>query len=389
MINEEYGLVLAGGGTKGAFQVGVWKALNELNIKITAIAGVSIGAINGAFFLQNDISKVENLYKNIAPTDIMELNGKINEINKNIFAPENLTTLAVDFAKEKGLDNKPLRELLEKNLNIEEIYNSRIDFGILTYAIKDKKPLKIFKSEMKKEKIIDYILASSCFPIFKPQVIDGVEYLDGGLYDNIPVNILTEKGYKNIIVADISGVGVKKKFQDKSAYIRIISPSEDLGGTFEFDHERINKNMKLGYLDTMKKFNKLEGHIYYFKINEFIKMMEVFNLNTIYGLEYAAQIYGIDKYKIYDFEEFIQLLSKKHKEAEEKYSNIKDNLNIKKMWNYRKQIDELFDKGLGLCFVKDLYMDNPLSSKMKAIQHYFNDYLIASKAIIEMINYLK
>lgn len=190
-------------------------------------------------------------------------------------------------------------------------------------------------------------------------------------------------------MADISGVGVKKKFQDKSAYIRIISPSEDLGGTFEFDHERINKNMKLGYLDTMKKFNKLEGHIYYFKINEFIKMMEVFNLNTIYGLEYAAQIYGIDKYKIYDFEEFIQLLSKKHKEAEEKYSNIKDNLNIKKMWNYRKQIDELFDKGLGLCFVKDLYMDNPLSSKMKAIQHYFNDYLIASKAIIEMINYLK
>lgn len=163
MINEEYGLVLAGGGTKGAFQVGVWKALNELNIKITAIAGVSIGAINGAFFLQNDISKVENLYKNIAPTDIMELNGKINEINKNIFAPENLTTLAVDFAKEKGLDNKPLRELLEKNLNIEEIYNSRIDFGILTYAIKDKKPLKIFKSEMKKEKIIDYILASFAF----------------------------------------------------------------------------------------------------------------------------------------------------------------------------------------------------------------------------------
>ena len=55
MIDEkEYGLVLAGGGTRGAYQVGVWKALQELNIKIKGIVGASIGALNGALFLQND-----------------------------------------------------------------------------------------------------------------------------------------------------------------------------------------------------------------------------------------------------------------------------------------------------------------------------------------------
>ena len=53
--NREYGLVLAGGGTKGAYQVGVWKALCELGINIKAIVGASIGALNGALFLQNDI----------------------------------------------------------------------------------------------------------------------------------------------------------------------------------------------------------------------------------------------------------------------------------------------------------------------------------------------
>ena len=45
-MDKEFGLVLAGGGTKGAYEVGVWKALKELNINITAIAGTSIGALN-------------------------------------------------------------------------------------------------------------------------------------------------------------------------------------------------------------------------------------------------------------------------------------------------------------------------------------------------------
>ena len=46
--NREYGLVLAGGGTKGAYQVGVWKALKELNINIKGIVGASIGSFYGA-----------------------------------------------------------------------------------------------------------------------------------------------------------------------------------------------------------------------------------------------------------------------------------------------------------------------------------------------------
>ena len=65
MQEKEYGLVLAGGGTRGAYQVGVWKALQELGIKITAITGASIGALNGALFLQNDFNSLVKLYENI------------------------------------------------------------------------------------------------------------------------------------------------------------------------------------------------------------------------------------------------------------------------------------------------------------------------------------
>ena len=73
--NREYGLVLAGGGTKGAYQVGVWKALKELNINVKGIVGASIGSLNGALFLQDDFKMVEDMYENIKLGNIMNVDG--------------------------------------------------------------------------------------------------------------------------------------------------------------------------------------------------------------------------------------------------------------------------------------------------------------------------
>ena len=49
------GLVLEGGGTKGAYQIGAYKALRDLGIEFQGVAGTSIGALNGAYIIQNDI----------------------------------------------------------------------------------------------------------------------------------------------------------------------------------------------------------------------------------------------------------------------------------------------------------------------------------------------
>ena len=65
MLETEFTLILAGGGAKGAYQIGVWKALKELKIKINAVIGNSVGALNGAFIAQNDIDKAIRLWKNI------------------------------------------------------------------------------------------------------------------------------------------------------------------------------------------------------------------------------------------------------------------------------------------------------------------------------------
>ena len=381
---KEYGLVLAGGGTRGAYQVGAWKALQELNIKIKGIVGASIGALNGALFLQNDYAMVSKMYETIKINNVMKISGV--DGNKNIFDLSNIFNLASNYRKQNGIDNTPLRKMIEKYIDMDKLYNSSIDFGLVTYSVKSRQPLQKFKNEIAKEEMVNYLLASSCFPIFKPQIINNEEYYDGGLYDSAPTNMLIDKGYKNIILVDIAGVGLSRKLStNKGIYLKIIRPSEDLGGTFEFNHTRIVNNIKLGYLDTMRAFNKLQGHIYYFKNEEFQKMLEVFNLETIYGLEYAAQIYNMYKYREYTFEEFINELYKRHRDAERRYNKIKNNNYMLKIG---KQLKILFEKGLGICIVNDLYMDRPSSKLSNYLLNFVKDYRLAAKSLIELKNYI-
>ena len=128
MNKKEYGLVLAGGGTKGAYQVGVWKALQELKINIKAISGTSIGALNGALFLQNDFNSIVKMYEKIKIENIMKVEG-VDE-NKNIFDLSNIFNLAANYRKQKGIDNTPLREMIKQHIDMEKLYNSHIDFGL-------------------------------------------------------------------------------------------------------------------------------------------------------------------------------------------------------------------------------------------------------------------
>ena len=58
-------VVLSGGGSKGAYQVGVWKALRKLHYHYEIVTGTSVGAINGAFMVQRDYFKCLKLWENI------------------------------------------------------------------------------------------------------------------------------------------------------------------------------------------------------------------------------------------------------------------------------------------------------------------------------------
>ena len=63
---KEYGVVLDGGGARGAYQIGAWKALKEAGIRIHAVAGTSVGALNGALICMDDLNKAQDIWKSMA-----------------------------------------------------------------------------------------------------------------------------------------------------------------------------------------------------------------------------------------------------------------------------------------------------------------------------------
>lgn len=387
MKNKEYALALSGGGTRGAYEVGAYRALKEMGINIVAIAGTSIGALNGAMFVSDNLDKAEEMYNKIKINNVIDIDENIGiNPDKDIFDFQNIFKLAKDYTKKKGLDNLPLKKMIKKEIDVDKIYNSDIEFGLVSFSIKSKKALEIFKEDIPKKNFIDYLLASSCFPIYKAQKIKGEEYVDGFFYDNMPINMLIKKGYKNVIAIDIGSVNANKKLIDKKAYVKVIKASENLGGTFEFNKERIKFNINLGYLDTMKAFNKLKGHMYFFSSYEFNRILHKFTLEQLYGLEYAAEIYGIDKYRIYTCKEFLSLLLKFHKKATENYNRVKKSLDFKKLVKGGKEIRKIIDKGLGLCLVEDMINNKPSFRNIKIINKLFSTYFLAAEAMIELEN---
>lgn len=383
MKKKDYALALSGGGTRGAYEVGAYKALNEIGINIKAIAGTSIGALNGAMFLSANLEKAEDMYNKIDISDVLDVDNDINT-DKDIFDFRNIFKIIKDYTKKKGLDNKPLKELIEKEVDIEKIYKSDIDFGLVTYSIKSKKALEVFKEDIKKEEFVDFLLASACFPIYKAQKIQDEEYFDGFFHDNMPINMLIKRGYKNIIAIDLGSKNANKKLIDKNVYVKLVKPSENLGGIFEFNKDRIKFNIKLGYLDTMKAFNKLRGHMYYFRPYEFNRLLYKFTLEELYGLEYAADIYNIDKYNIYTCKDFLNKILKKHREATRNYDKVRNTLDFKKLIKEGKEIKKIIDKGLGLCLMVDMINNKPAFKNIKIINKLFSTYILAAEAIIEL-----
>lgn len=381
----KWGLVLSGGGTKGAYEVGAWKAIRELKLPIRGIAGTSIGALNAAMFLCCEQKHIESIYRNIRLTDVLPVSGGIDP-EKNVFDTANLLSIVREYLLQRGLDNAPLRRMLEQHLDIAKIYASPYDLGIVTYNVRSREPFQLFKEDIEPDKLVDYLLASANFPIYKTQNVDGKCFMDGGLYDNMPFNLLIERGYTHLIAIDINGIGQTRKMENAdNVYLNMISCSEDLGGTFEFNRERITRNMKLGYLDTLKAFHKLFGSYFYFRRPAFNDLLMKFDLETILGLEKAGKLYGMDRLRIYRAEEFLAELEKRHLEMERNFSAKY----FSRTWNPGiTELRKLVTTEEGLPAFVQIFTEQPKTRSASFVKA-FPDLRDAAKALIALKNQRK
>lgn len=264
------GLALAGGGARGAYQIGVYLALKKAHIKIDGFMGTSIGAFNAAMLASKREKELLEFWQNINVGKILGLSDKlIAELNDKKVDLGLVKESIINFKNilfNKGINITELKNILEQMDIAKTLYKSNKDFGLVTVRLKDLKPLFLFKKDIKEKLLDEYIIASCYLPIFKfEKIIDNNYYLDGGFYDNLPVNALLNKGYDKIYAVDLKAIGRRQNYIDRNKVIEI-KPSHSLGGILNTDREKINDNIKLGYYDTLKIVKGLDGFKYIFKI---------------------------------------------------------------------------------------------------------------------------
>ena len=269
-LTKEYGIVLEGGGARGSYQIGAWKALREAGIKIRGIAGASVGALNGALICMDDLEKAEEIWENIRYSQVIDVDDDVIETVKKLDLKSlDLVKVAEDakkILKDKGLDITPLKNLIESVVDEYKIRSSDRELYLTTYSVTDRELLVLNVKDIPDGEIGDMLLASAYFPAFRNDKLSGKRYLDGGGWNNVPINILLEHDYKDILVIRIYGLGYDSERTTEipeDVHVTHIAPRQDLGGMLEFDRTRARKNMTLGYYDAKRVLYGLEGRWYY------------------------------------------------------------------------------------------------------------------------------
>ena len=262
-INKSYCLVLGGGGARGAYEIGVWKALRELEIPINAVAGTSAGALNAAFVAQDDFETAEKLFRNITINQIANIPREFLTAGKIDRDLGKLRRLSGYLLEHRGLDTSPLKKLIESHLKEDVIRNSGMDFGLVTYNLSSFTPMHCFLEDIPAGRLSEFLFASASHPLFGPAKIDKAHLTDGGVTDNIPYNMMKQRGYRRIIAVDLSGMGRVRKFRTENSETVYIKNSIKLAGVMDFTPEDSCRAMDLGYLDTLRSFGEIEGVRYF------------------------------------------------------------------------------------------------------------------------------
>lgn len=269
-LSREYGIVLEGGGAKGAYQIGAWKALREAGVKIKGLSGASVGALNGALMCTDDFERAEYIWENISYSRVMDIQDDVVErVVKKNFKELDIKGLLDDLRRilaDGGFDISPLRQLIEETVDEAALRASQRELFVTTYSLSDRKQLSIDVKTVPDGEIADMLLASAYFPMFKRERLGGKRYMDGGGLNNVPLDAFLEREYKDIIVIRIYGLGYDSEKRARipdDVNVHHIAPRQDLGGILEFDVKRAKRNMRLGYYDAKRLLYGLEGKRYY------------------------------------------------------------------------------------------------------------------------------
>ena len=261
---DKLGIVLDGGGGRGAYQIGVWKYLKESKLynSISAISGTSVGGLNSCLFALDEYNLAETIWTQKIQDKILSIDIDIKEICGKIalqfgiqnFVPgASIISFFTMLSTSGCFSRKGLIEIIDEYIDLNEL--SKMEFPIYATCVE----LPLFETRYFKlngydtETIKKILLATSAIPIIFPkEEIEGKYYYDGGIKDNSPITPLYEEGCTDIIVIHLKADEILKDRRE-GVNIYEICPQEDLGnffkGTLDFSTEGAYRRIEQGYRD--------------------------------------------------------------------------------------------------------------------------------------------
>lgn len=274
-LSADIGLVLCGGGGRGAYQIGVWQALRELGLDgyITGVSGTSVGALNAALFACGDIALAEKIWTELRRNDITDpaetagrvIAGVINFLgseNKRIDLPDPERAARAGIFSPHGLIS-----LIEENGVNRCVSGCRMPCFACCHNSTTGRPEYFDLSALSPEQITQYLTASTAIPaVFPAMDIGGEVYRDGGLSDNTPVKPLYDIGFRKIIISYLGSISADLSGFPDAEFIELF-PSDDIllgknqgrllkTGTLDFNGNNAALRIRLGRVETLAFLQK-------------------------------------------------------------------------------------------------------------------------------------
>lgn len=281
------GLVFAGGGGKGAYEIGVWKYLHEIGLEqyVRCVSGTSVGALNAALFVGSSYELAEKLWldinqnkiltpKKVTAEEIMKwliLNGfhiagpltmGMSKVASGaIMGAEKVAQMMLTKVRGDHMFSRDgIIDMISDGLNFTMLQSSEISCYATCVKCKGLEVERFKLNNYSDADITTLLLASSAIPIVFPnEEFEGDKYCDGGIPvvgDNVPIAPVYDTGLEHIIVVHLNRETIINKSKFPNAKIIEIVPKYDLGnalnGTLDFSPEGALHRLNLGYEDAKR-----------------------------------------------------------------------------------------------------------------------------------------
>ena len=239
------GLVLSGGGARGAAHVGVIRALEEMRIPIDAIAGTSMGAVVGGLYAAGlSGAEIEQVFVNLNWQEAIrdraprrDLAYRRKQDDRNILArgalgvnAEQGVVLPLGLVQGQKI-MQVLRGATARVADVQDFDQLPTRFRALATDLETGEPVVLGQGDL-----VTVLRASMSAPgVLTPVEIDGRLLVDGGLVDNLPVELAQSMGVDRLIVVDVSFPLAKR---------------QDFGSAFDVTNQMIGIMVRRGTLES-------------------------------------------------------------------------------------------------------------------------------------------